>query len=215
MVWPFGNNSQNQQATGALPLGSNNMGMGQPMGMGMGMGMGPQQTQFAQTQQGFGAQPYGYAPPPSEMELISALIQTSVPFDRWLAGPVSAPGGNLQALSGLIANIVSLSVHHILSNSSLKEAEDGSMKFDFSAVSPLPSADSVTMNSQQLQNSASAAVQESMMKQQQIASMMQSTAMQGALAAAMDNPGALEKAGGALGGLMRGVVGLPQGGRVA
>ena len=192
MAW-WNRNSQPQSTmpmqAGAMPLGAQPQYGGmteyaqtQNMGMGMGMGMGYQQP-----------------PPPSEMEIISALIQTNVPIDRWLAGPVSTPGQNLQALSGLISNIVTLTVHQILSVAKLSENKQGEMTFDLSGMSSVPSQDSITMNMQQLQNSASTAVQESTMKQQQIASLVQNTMMQGALSAAMNNEGLMDRMA-ALGG---------------
>ena len=189
MGW-FNRNQQPVQQNGMLPLGgqqpygqpsayaqTQNPGMG--MGMGAGMGMGYQQPQAVA--------------PPSEMELISALIQTSVPIDRWLAGPSNTPGQNLQAMAGLISNIVTFTVHDILSKAKLSENKEGDMVFDLSGMTTIPSQDSITMNMQQLQNSASTSVQESTMKQQQIANLLQNNMMQGALSAAMANEGLMDR----------------------
>ena len=67
------------------------------------------------------------------------------------------------------------------------------MVFDLSGMTSVPSQDSITMNMQQLQNSASTSVQESTMKQQQIANLVQNNMMQGALSAAMANEGLMDR----------------------
>ena len=192
MAWWNRNQQQPVQQNGMLALGSQQpygqptayaqtqnpgMGAGMGMGMGAGMGMGYQQP----------------VAPPSEMELISALIQTSVPIDRWMAGPTNTPGQNLQSFAGLISNIVAFTVHDILSKAKITETKEGDMVFDLSGMSSVPSQDSITMNMQQLQNSASTSVQESTMKQQQIANLVQNNMMQGALSAAMANEGLMDR----------------------
>ena len=194
MAWWNRNQQQPVQQNGMLALGGQQpygqptayaqtqnpgMGMGMGAGMGAGMGMGYQQPQAVA--------------PPSEMELISALIQTSVPIDRWMAGPTNTPGQNLQSFAGLISNIVAFTVHDILNNAKITENKEGDMVFDLSGMSSVPSQDSITMNMQQLQNSASTSVQESTMKQQQIANLVQNNMMQGALSAAMANEGLMDR----------------------
>jgi len=182
MAWWNRNQQQPVQQNGMLALGSQQP-YGQPTAYaqtqnpGMGMGMGYQQP----------------VAPPSEMELISALIQTSVPIDRWMAGPTNTPGQNLQSFAGLISNIVAFTVHDILNNAKITENKDGDMVFDLTGMSSIPSQDSITMNMQQLQNSASTSVQESTMKQQQIANLVQNNMMQGALSAAMANEGLMDR----------------------
>ena len=188
MVWPFSNNQQPAQ-TGAMNLGLAG-GQQQVPTQGMGMGM-QQQTPWGQQ--------YQPQPPPSEMDIISALITSNPLIDRWLMNDT-----NFQPLISLMSSVVAVSVHTMLANARLVEDGDG-YKFDFSAVQGLPTADSVTMSKTQIQNNSSNVVQQNQMQVQQMVAMANQGSMQGMLDAAMADPGMMQNVGGGIGSLVRGL----------
>jgi len=204
----FGNSASQQN--GALSLGLPNnqqtlpmQGYGQsPMGYGM-----PQQ----QAGMGFGTgmmgamgmNPAAPMAPPSDLEVMAALIQTSVPMDRWLAGP------NMEMLVSLLYKVSALATVDVLKNVSITENSDGKMVFDFSSFSNAPTTDSVTMESNNLKNAATMTRDQAMQQQQAILNMVQQNMMSGALSAAMANPGMMESMGSGIGSIFRGALGLP------
>jgi hypothetical protein len=196
MVWPFTSNQPQTQA-GSMNLGLPNNQQQVPMqGMGMqGAYQQPQQNAWGQQQ---------YQPPPSEMDIMSALITSNPLIERWLMNDV-----NLQPLISLLSSVVAVSVHQMLANCTIKEDGDV-MKFDFSAVQGLPTADSVTMSKTQIQNQASNVVQQQTMQIQQMVTMANQGSMQGMLDAAIADPGMIQNVGGGIGSLVRG---LATGGR--
>tara|TARA_R110000764_G_scaffold205352_1_gene290607 strand:- start:673 stop:1269 length:597 start_codon:yes stop_codon:yes gene_type:complete len=193
MVWPF-NNNQPQTQTSAMNLGLAGGQQQMPMQGGFG---GMQQQQFQQQQNPWGQQQY--QPPPTEMEIISALISTNPAIDRWIA-----TDKNLETIISLISSIVAVSVNQMLANCTIKEDGD-SMKFDFSAVQGMPTADSVAMNMSQLQNSASNVVQQQSMQIQQMVAMANQGSMQNMLDGALADPGMIQSVGGGIGSLVRGM----------
>jgi len=191
MVWPFSGNQQPQQQPGlnlGLPGGQQQVPM-QQWGQ-------QQQTPWGQQQQ--------YQAPPSEMDIISALITSNPLIDRWLANDT-----NFQPLISLMSSVVAVSVHTMLASARLVEDGEG-YKFDFSGVQGLPTADSVTMSKTQIQNNSSNVVQQNQMQVQQMVAMANQGSMQGMLDAAMADPGMMQNVGGGLGSLVRG---LATGGR--
>tara|TARA_R110000751_G_scaffold48812_2_gene108509 strand:- start:158 stop:793 length:636 start_codon:yes stop_codon:yes gene_type:complete len=204
MVWPF-NNQQQQPQQGAMNLGLGNNQQQVPMQQqgglgyapnGIGANMQPQGGMYNQQQQNQWGQQQ-YQPPPTEMEIISALISSNPVIERWIMSDA-----NLQPLIGLLSSVIAVSVHQILANCSIKEEGDV-MKFDFSAVQGLPTADSVTMNITQLQNQASNVVQQQTMQIQQMVAMANQGNMQGMLDSAMADPGMMQSVGGGIGSLVR------------
>ena len=193
MVWPF-NNNQPQTQTSAMNLGLAGGQQQMPMQGGFG---GVQQQQFQQQQNPWGQQQY--QPPPTEMEIISVLISTNPAIDRWIA-----TDKNLETIISLISSIVAVSVNQMLANCTIKEDGD-SMKFDFSAVQGMPTADSVAMNMSQLQNSASNVVQQQSMQIQQMVAMANQGSMQNMLDGALADPGMIQSVGGGIGSLVRGM----------
>lgn len=200
-MWPF-NNQQPQQA-GAMnlglaggqqqmPTGGASMGMG-----GMGMGMGMQAGMYQQQQNPWGQQQYQ---PPSEMDIISALITTNPVIERWIMSDT-----NFQPLINLLSSVIAVSVHTMLANARLIEDGEG-YKFDFSGVQGLPTADSITMSKTQMQNQASNVVQQNNMQIQQLVAMASQSNMQGMLDAAMADPGMIQSVGGGIGSLARGLM---------
>jgi len=151
---------------------------------------------------GMGMQQAAPLAPPSDLEVMAALIQTSVPVDRWFAGP------NMQTLVSLLYKVSALATVDVLKNVAINENEEGKLVFDFSAFPEAPTADSVTMEANTLQTAASMTRDQAMQQQQAILNMVQQNMMSGALNAAMANPGMMESVGSGFGSLFRGAVGL-------
>ena len=169
----------------------------------------------------YGANPYGAAgagmmggmgyqyqqapplAPPSDLEVMAALIQTSVPVDRWFAGP------NLDVLVALMYKISALATVETLKNASLVETDDGKLKFEFVDATLLPTVDSVTMENNTLATAAQNSITAAHQQQQAILNMVQQNLMSDALGAAMANPGFMQQVGSTVGNVFRGAVGLP------
>jgi hypothetical protein len=140
--------------------------------------------------------------PPSDLEVMAALIQTSVPVDRWLAGP------NMEMLVSLLYKVSALATVDVLKNVSIAETEEGNLSFDFSNFENAPTADSVTMESNSLKNAATMTRDQAMQQQQAILNTVQQNLMSGSLNAAMANPGMMESVGTGVGSLFRGALGM-------
>lgn len=158
---------------------------------------------YSQSSQAFmtaaGINPAAELAPPSDLEVMAALIQTSVPVDRWLAGP------NLQNLVSLLYKISALATIDVLKNTKVTET-DSELKFDFSEFASAPTADSVTMEANNLQTAATLTRDQAAQQQQAILNMVQQNLMSGALSAAMANPGFMESVGTTVGNVARGIV---------
>jgi len=203
----FGNSAPQQN--GALSLGLPNNQQSLPM-QSYSQPFGLPQTQ-QQAGMGFGAgmmgamgmNPAAPMAPPSELEVMAALIQTSVPVDRWLAGP------NMEMLVSLLYKVSALATIEVLKNVSITENDDGKMVFDFSTFTAAPTADSVAMESNNLKSAATMTRDQAQQQQQSILNMVQQNMMSGALSAAMANPGMMESMGSGIGSVFRGIIGLP------
>tara|TARA_R100000008_G_scaffold24284_1_gene13104 strand:+ start:1848 stop:2537 length:690 start_codon:yes stop_codon:yes gene_type:complete len=221
----FGNN----EASGGMNLSQTGAPMGTgtaPMmgGMGMGMGMQPgQMNGFAQPQQqngfmggmmgGMGMSQQqqqmmqnGQFAPPSETEVLIQLLNSSVPVEKWLSGT------NFQNVVSMFSNLMTLCIHNYFKQAKFTADEDGNLTID---VTSLPqdiqtvSVENVTMELQKVQSAAQQSIQSTQMQQHQIATMAQQNMMQSAFGAAMADPGMVSKAGGAVGGFARSLIGLP------
>ena len=191
MVWPFSNNNQPaQQQNGALNLG---------------LPSGQQQVpyQITNATQNGGYNPYAPPPPPSEMDILSAMITSNPLIDKWLS---DNNGANMNMLISLLSSLVAVSVHTMLSNAKLVEKDNG-YAFDFSGVQGLPTADSVTMAQTQILNQASNNVQQMNMQFQQMVAIANQSSLQGMLDSALADPGVMQNVGGGIGALARGLVG--------
>jgi hypothetical protein len=149
-----------------------------------------------------GMNPAAPMAPPSDLEVMAALIQTSAPVDRWFSGP------NMQTLVSLMYKVSSLATIDVLKNAKIVEDSDGNMGFDFSDFSGAPTVDSVTMESNTLQTAAQAQVNAAHQQQQAILNMVQQNMMSGALSAAMANPGMMESVGSGVGSVFRSMMGV-------
>ena len=203
MVWPFGGSQTQQQSAPSLNLGL--AGGQQTMQPQFGGFNGAQQQQQNPFMAGMGV-PQGPVMPPSELEIIAMLQQTSTPVDAWLAT------GGLQQVLGVISGLITLNLIEFFRNAKFVDDGDDGLKVD---VSSLPSemqtmsVENITAELGNLQAAANTTVQNSIGRQQQILQYAQQSMMGGMFSAAMANEGLMEKAGSATGNLVRGALGLP------
>ena len=201
MSW-FGNSTQSATPT---PLGLPNNQQSMPAYGATDSYANPYSAMGAGIMGGMGYQ-YQQPPPlapPSDLEVMAALIQTSVPMDRWFAGP------NLQVLVSLMYKISALATVETLKNTNLVETDDGKLKFEFVDATLLPTPDSVTMENNTLATAAQSSITAAHQQQQAILNMVQQNLMSDALGAAMANPGFMQNVGSTVGNVFRGALGLP------
>ena len=210
MVGLFGNNQPQQSASTSLNLSQT----GAPMGAGMnGFAQQPTQNGMASNpmMQGlFGGMGYGdqynqYASapvtPPSDSEILDAMLQTLNPIDKFFVSQ------QMPVFIDMITNIMTFSLLNVLKNStfSLNE-EDASLTLD---VTSLPSdlqtlsAENIVAQLSNLQNQSNGIIQNAEMKRQQILAAANQSMLQGALGAALENPGMMESMGNAIGSTAR------------
>ena len=198
--------TQSGFSLGASP--QQNMGMGNmysqqtssfSQGLMGGMGMNQQQQMMMQN---------GQVAPPSEMELMNALLQSQNPIHRFIAS------GGLGSVVELIATATSLSLLNILKNATFVMDEDeGAMKLDPNSLpSDLQtlSVENVTMLLTNMTSQSQQTVQQAEMQRQQIMAMSQQSMMGSALGAALQDEGMMNKVGGGIGSVARGLIGLPK-----
>jgi len=209
----FGNNQQ--QNTGSLNLGVGQSGQmpvqsQNPFAPQNGMMQQMSQNPFmagmvggAGMQQGMMGQPIM---PPSEADIMLALMKSLAPADRFIIG------AQMQTLLQLLNDLVSFSVLEILKNAKfIIDEEGGTMQMD---VSSLPqnlqtmSGENVANQFNALKMSSQQNIQNAEMQQQQIAAMAQQSMMGGALSAALQDEGFMNKAGTAAGSFMGRMMGM-------
>lgn len=209
----FGNNQQ--QNTGSLNLGVGQSGQmpvqsQNPFAPQNGMMQQMSQNPFmagmvggAGMQQGMMGQPMM---PPSEADIMLALMKSLAPADRFIIG------AQMQTLLQLLNDLVSFSVLEILKNAKfIIDEEGGTMQMD---VSSLPqnlqtmSGENVANQFNALKMSSQQNIQNAEMQQQQIAAMAQQSMMGGALSAALQDEGFMNKAGTAAGSFMGRMMGM-------
>ena len=209
----FGYNQQ--QNTGSLNLGVGQSGQmpvqsQNPFAPQNGMMQQMSQNPFmagmvggAGMQQGMMGQPMM---PPSEADIMLALMKSLAPADRFIIG------AQMQTLLQLLNDLVSFSVLEILKNAKfIIDEEGGTMQMD---VSSLPqnlqtmSGENVANQFNALKMSSQQNIQNAEMQQQQIAAMAQQSMMGGALSAALQDEGFMNKAGTAAGSFMGRMMGM-------
>ena len=190
---------QSSFSLGAQPIQQQQQNQGFMAGVMNGVGMNQQQQQLFQQQQ--------YTPP-SEMELMGALLQSQNPIHRFIKD------GGLGTLVDLIAATTSLSLLNILKNATFVIDEDeGGMKLD---PATLPSdlqtlsVENVSMILNNMVASSNQKFQDAEMQRQQIFNMAQQSLMGSALGAALQDEGMMNKVGGGIGSVARGLIGLPR-----
>ena len=146
--------------------------------------------------------------PPSEMEILNALLNSQNPIHRFIKD------GGLNTLVEIIAATTSLTLLSILKEATFAIDEDeGGMKLD---TSSLPenlktlSAENVTVLLNNMMAVSTQTVQQAEMQRQQIITMSQQSMMGGALQAALADEGMMEKVGGGIGSVARSFMGLPK-----
>lgn len=220
-MYNFSQNTQqnaglNLSATGAPNVGHQQQqysGLGinqQPVGLMAGIlqGSGTQQH-FNQVQQQYNqVQQQQQMAPPSEMEILNALLQSQNPLHRFIAT------GGLGAVIELIATATSLSLITILKDASFViDENEGVGKMDMASLPDnlkTLSSENVSMLLNNLVNHSAQTIQQAEMQRQQILTLSQQSAMGGALQAALADEGTMTKIGGGIGSVARSFMGLPK-----
>jgi len=181
----------------------------QPVGMMAGIlqGSGVQQ-QYNQAQQQYNQAQQQQMTPPSEMEILNALLQSQNPLHRFIAT------GGLGAVIELIATATSLSLITILKDATFVLDEDeGVAKINMAALPDnlkTLSSENVSMLLNNLVNHSTQTIQQAEMQREQILAISQQSAMGGALQAALADEGMMTKVGGGIGSVARSFMGLPK-----
>ena len=209
----FGNNQQ--QNTGTLNLGvaQSNQAVAQtqnPFAPQNGVMQQAAQNPFmtgmmggAGMQQGMMGQPMM---PPSEADIMLALMKSLAPADRFIIST------QMQTLLQLLNDLVSFSVLEIFKSAKFTIDDDtNTIQMD---VTSLPqnlqtmSGENVSNQFNALKMSSQQNIQNAEMQQQQIAAMAQQSMMGGALSAALQDEGFMNRAGTAAGSFMGRMMGM-------
>jgi hypothetical protein len=209
----FGNNQQQNTGTLNLGVGQSNQMPAQtqnPFAPQGGMMQQAAQNPFmAGMMGGAGMQPGMMGQPmmpPSEADIMLALMKSLAPADRFIAGT------QMQTLLQLLSDLVSFSVLEILKNAKFTiDEEGGTMQMD---VTSLPqnlqtmSGENVSNQFNALKMASQQNIQNAEMQQQQIAALAQQSMMGGALSAALQDEGFMNRAGTAAGSFMGRMMGM-------
>jgi len=202
-----GINLTGAQTQSTLGLGASTGGM--PAAGGLPMGQ-PQQVNPFMTGMmggsGLGMQNQYNAPiaPPSETEILSAMMNTMQPIDRFIISQ------NMPLFVEMIANITAFSLLNVLKNSTFK-IEDDTISLD---VASLPS-DLQTLSSENIisklnnmQNISQQTVTVAMQERDRIIALSQQSLMQGMLNSALSDTTMLETVGSGVGSAVRSAFGF-------
>ena len=148
---------------------------------------------------GVSAQQYN-APmaPPSETEVLSAMLQTVQPIDRFIISQ------NMPVFVEMLSNITTFSLLNVLKNCTFSLDDEGTLALE---VTSMPSdlqtlsAENIVAQLNSLQNTSMQAIQAAEQQRQQIIMMADQSLMQGMLNTALADPGMMESAGQAVGGM--------------
>ena len=175
-----------------------------PLMTGILQGAGVQQ-QYNQAQQYAQQQPFR---PPSEMELLNALLQSQNPLHRFISS------GGLASLIELLATATTLSMLTVLKNAKFIINEDeGEAKIDMASLPDnlkTLSSENVSMLLNNLVNNSTQTIQAAEAQRQQILALSQQSMMGDALQAALADEGTMQKIGGGIGSVARSFMGLPK-----
>tara|TARA_R100000773_G_C4212912_1_gene112018 strand:+ start:700 stop:1341 length:642 start_codon:yes stop_codon:yes gene_type:complete len=209
----FGNNQQQNTGTLNLGVGQTNQAVAQtqnPFAPQNGMMQQVAQNPFmsgmmggAGMQPGMMGQPMV---PPSEADIMLALMKSLAPADRFIIST------QMQTLLQLLNDLVSFSVLEIFKSAKFTIDDDtNTIQMD---VTSLPqslqtmSGENVSNQFNALKMSSQQNIQNAEMQQQQIAAMAQQSMMGGALSAALQDEGFMNKAGTAAGSFMGRMMGM-------
>lgn len=137
--------------------------------------------------------------PPSETEVLSAMLQTLQPIDRFIISQ------NMPVFVEMLSNITTFSLLNVLKNCTFSLDDEGVMALE---VTSLPSdlqtlsAENIIAQLNTMQNMSMQSIQSAESQRQQITAMADQSIMQGMLGAAMADPGMMENTGQAVGGLI-------------
>ena len=175
-----------------------------PLMSGILQGAGVQQ-QYNQAQQYAQQQPFR---PPSEMELLNALLQSQNPLHRFISS------GGLGSLIELLATATTLSMLTVLKDAKFIINEDeGEAKIDMASLPDnlkTLSSENVSMLLNNLVNNSTQTIQAAEAQRQQILALSQQSMMGDALQAALADEGTMQKIGGGIGSVARSFMGLPK-----
>ena len=175
-----------------------------PLMAGILQGAGVQQ-QYNQAQQYAQQQPLR---PPSEMELLNALLQSQNPLHRFISS------GGLGSLIELLATATTLSILTVLKDAKFIINEDeGEAKIDMASLPDnlkTLSSENVSMLLNNLVNNSTQTIQAAEAQRQQILALSQQSMMGDALQAALAEEGTMQKIGGGIGSVARSFMGLPK-----
>ena len=199
------NLNQNTNANGALNLGVNNpqpvMKTQNPFATPQMQGTMGTQGAFMQGALGDNAQ-YMNQPvmPPSDIEIQIMLLRGIVPVDRFVASE------SMATMVQMFNDLVTFSVLEVFKNATFIPDDDGNLKMD---ITSLPShlqtmsSDNIASKFTALQSAAKQNVQTAEQQQMQLNQMAQQSMMGGALNAALQNEGMMQKVGGGVGQFAR------------
>ena len=136
--------------------------------------------------------------PPSETDILAAMLGTLQPIDRFIVSQ------NMPVFIEMLSNITTFSLLNVLKNCTFSLDDEGVMALE---VTSLPSdlqtlsAENIIAQLNSMQNMAMQTIQNAEQQRAQIKAMADQSLMQGMLGAAMADPGMMENAGQAVGGM--------------
>jgi len=136
--------------------------------------------------------------PPSETEILNAMLQTLQPIDRFIISQ------NMPVFVEMLSNITTFSLLNVLKNCTFSLDDEGTLALE---VTSLPSdlqtlsAENIIAQLNNMQNVSMQTIQAAEQQRQQIIAMADQSLLQGMLGTAMADPGMMESAGQAVGGM--------------
>ncbi len=138
--------------------------------------------------------------PPSEIEIQIMLLRGIVPVDRFVASE------SMATMVQMFNDLMTFSVLEVFKNATFIPDDDGNLKMD---ITSLPShlqtmsSDNIASKFTALQSTANQNIQIAEQQQMQLNQMAQQSMMGGALNAALQNEGMMQKVGGGVGTFAR------------
>ncbi len=138
--------------------------------------------------------------PPSEIEIQIMLLRGIVPVDRFVASE------SMATMVQMFNDLMTFSVLEVFKNATFIPDDDGNLKMD---ITSLPShlqtmsSDNIASKFTALQSTANQNIQIAEQQQMQLNQMAQQSMMGGALNAALQNEGMIQKVGGGVGTFAR------------
>ncbi len=138
--------------------------------------------------------------PPSEIEIQIMLLRGIVPVDRFVASE------SMATMVQMFNDLMTFSVLEVFKNATFIPDDDGNLKMD---ITSLPShlqtmsSDNIASKFTALQSTANQNIQTAEQQQMQLNQMAQQSMMGGALNAALQNEGMIQKVGGGVGTFAR------------